>query len=111
MLVLFYIAQQSGCHPSVKGTTSNVHAFINALCHQEEHSQCSSRLRLDYKTLVRRLWSTECWDGVVNDLAHSGTDYTVLLSNIIWALEPRAKFQVIIALIQQARARLSEFRA
>ena len=65
-------------HTVVLHSTSNVHAFINALRLQEEHSQCSSRLRLEYKTLVRRLWSTECWDGVVDDLAHSGTDYAVL---------------------------------
>lgn len=60
-------------------STSNLHAFINALRLQEEHSQCSSRLRLDYKRLVRRLWSTECLESVVDDRAHSGpTDYTVL---------------------------------
>ncbi|KIK09202.1 hypothetical protein K443DRAFT_127643 [Laccaria amethystina LaAM-08-1] len=68
-------------HTVVLHSTSNVHAFINALRLQEEYSQCGSRLRLDYKTLMRRLWSTE------------------------------AEFQIIIALIQRARARLSEFRA
>ena len=65
-------------HTVVLHSTSNVHAFIDALRLQEEYSQCNSRLRLEYKTLVRRLWSTECWDGVVDDIAHSGTDYTVL---------------------------------
>ncbi|EDR08833.1 ectomycorrhiza-regulated small secreted protein [Laccaria bicolor S238N-H82] len=78
-------------HTVVLRSTSNVHAFINALRLQEEYSQCSSRLQLDYKMIRHGLYTP--------------------LSNIIRAREPRAEFQVVIALIQRTRARLCGFRA
>ncbi|KAF9012486.1 hypothetical protein BDQ17DRAFT_1537335 [Cyathus striatus] len=65
-------------HTVVLRSSSDVALFVAAVRLQKRHWVNRSRLAVDYQRLVRRLWSTECREPVVNDQPANAIDCRIL---------------------------------
>lgn len=65
-------------HTVVLSSSSHLLAFIESILIQRNHRSTNSRLSLDYTRLVRRLWSTECWEPVVDEEPDHPLNYSAL---------------------------------
>ncbi|KAJ7125071.1 hypothetical protein C8R44DRAFT_782209 [Mycena epipterygia] len=65
-------------HSVVLASSSQVLCFIDSILLQKELSASSSPLALDYTKLVRRFWSTECWEPLMDDSPEYYIDYAAL---------------------------------
>ncbi|KAJ7690762.1 hypothetical protein B0H17DRAFT_1201590 [Mycena rosella] len=54
-------------HGVVLSSSPQVLCFIQSILLQKQFSASSSPLALDYPKLVRRFWSTECWEPLMDD--------------------------------------------
>ncbi|KAJ6576836.1 hypothetical protein B0H10DRAFT_2101723 [Mycena sp. CBHHK59/15] len=65
-------------HSVVLASPTQALYFIDAILLQKQLSARSSPLALDYTALVRRFWSTECWEPMMDDLRYYDPDYGAL---------------------------------
>ncbi|KAJ7496966.1 hypothetical protein FB451DRAFT_1209422 [Mycena latifolia] len=65
-------------HSVVLSSSPQVLSFIDSILLQKHFSTSSSALALDYTKLVRRFWSTECWEPLMDDPPDYCIDYGVL---------------------------------
>jgi len=65
-------------HTVVLSSAPHLLAFIRSILLQRQHQKNHSRLALDYKKLVRRFWSTECWEPVVDEAPDDPLNYSLL---------------------------------
>ncbi|TFK44873.1 hypothetical protein BDQ12DRAFT_673732 [Crucibulum laeve] len=65
-------------HTIILSSSSDVLSFIDSLRLQKQHMFHGSRLAVQYSHFVRRFWSTECWEPLVDSHAHDMLDYTTL---------------------------------
>ena len=63
-------------HTVVLNSDIQTFSFNTSITLQHSFQQTSSRLALDYKKLVRRLWSTECWESLIIDDLGGLVDYS-----------------------------------
>ncbi|KAJ7039073.1 hypothetical protein C8F04DRAFT_890898, partial [Mycena alexandri] len=65
-------------HSVVLASSPQVLSFIDSILLQRQLSASSSALALDYPKLVRRFWSTECWEPLIEDSPEYCIDYAAL---------------------------------
>ncbi|KAJ7287249.1 hypothetical protein C8J57DRAFT_984810, partial [Mycena rebaudengoi] len=65
-------------HSVVLVSSIEVLCFIDAVHLQKQLSAISSPLTLDYYKLVRRFWSTECWEPLMDHPSDYSPDYGTL---------------------------------
>ncbi|KAJ7782744.1 hypothetical protein B0H16DRAFT_1211700, partial [Mycena metata] len=65
-------------HSVVLASSQQVLSFIDSILLQKQLSASSSALALDYPKLVRRFWSTECREPLIEDSPEYRIDYAAL---------------------------------
>ncbi|KAJ7106034.1 hypothetical protein C8R43DRAFT_859152, partial [Mycena crocata] len=65
-------------HSVVLSSSPQVLSFIDSILLQKDFSASSSPLALDYTRLVRRFWSTECWEPLMEHSPEYFIDYSAL---------------------------------
>ncbi|KAJ6497722.1 hypothetical protein C8R45DRAFT_137239 [Mycena sanguinolenta] len=65
-------------HTVVLASSPQVLSFIDAILLQKHLATASSPLSLDYPKLVRRFWTSECWEAHMGDSPDYRIDYAAL---------------------------------
>lgn len=65
-------------HTVILISADHVLAFIDTIALQVHHHQSHSPLALNYTRLVRRFWSTECWEPLVEESSDNPLNYSAL---------------------------------
>ncbi|KAF7351172.1 hypothetical protein MSAN_01679900 [Mycena sanguinolenta] len=65
-------------HTVVLASSPQVLSFIDSILLQKRLATASSPLALDYPKLVRRFWSSECWEARMGDSPDYRIDYATL---------------------------------
>lgn len=65
-------------HTVVFTSQDALHLFLRTLDQQRDFAAVKSRLWLDYTKYVRRIWTTRCWQPLVEQSADQYKDYGVL---------------------------------
>ncbi|KAJ6593536.1 hypothetical protein B0H19DRAFT_1246290 [Mycena capillaripes] len=65
-------------HSVVLASSDQVLSFIDSILLQKQLCASSSALALDYTKLVRRFWSTECWEALMDDSPDYCINYSAL---------------------------------
>ncbi|KAJ6495736.1 hypothetical protein C8R47DRAFT_959440, partial [Mycena vitilis] len=65
-------------HTVILASSPQVFSFIDSILLQKRLAASSSALALDYPKLVRRFWSTECWEAVMDDSPDYCINYNAL---------------------------------
>ncbi|KAF8178589.1 hypothetical protein K438DRAFT_1844041 [Mycena galopus ATCC 62051] len=69
-------------HSVVLASSPQVFAFVDSILLQKHFVTYAPQLALDYPKLVRRFWSTECWEALMEDSHEYCIDYAALYSVI-----------------------------
>ncbi|KAF7362197.1 hypothetical protein MVEN_00565800 [Mycena venus] len=65
-------------HSVVLASSPQVLSFIDSILLQKQLATSATPLALDYTKLVRRFWSTECWEPLMEDSPDYRIDYGAL---------------------------------
>lgn len=65
-------------HTVVFRTQQSLHLFLRTLEQQNHFAATNSGLRIDYSRYVRRIWSSECFEPLLNQPKHSYRNYSLL---------------------------------